>query len=76
MPSDNEVSMKFAWYALFKGELCRIRKGRRGRLQSEVWRNGVWFLGPDFSQEDFTGRRVSEEEAEDWIREHFRDKRL
>jgi len=64
------------WYALFEGELCRIRKTRPGRIVCEAWRNGVWVKGPDFAEVDFKGRMLFEEEADEWIRSHFRDKRL
>ena len=55
--------MKALWYALFKGELCRILKDGKGRLNCQVWRNGFWVQGPDFSKLDFTGRMVLEDEA-------------
>lgn len=62
------------WYALYKGELCRIRKQLAVGLLCEVWREGVWVAGPDFSAADFTGRMISEAEARNWVRLHFRTK--
>jgi hypothetical protein len=66
--------MTILWHALFKGELCRLRSGSEGRLISEVWRNGQWHEGPDFSITDFTGRAIDRRQAEAWIRSKFRDK--
>jgi hypothetical protein len=68
--------MKILWYAFFKGELCRIRKGEGGSLLSEVWRKGVWTEGPDFAQEDFKGRAISGEEALEWMRSCFKEKKI
>jgi hypothetical protein len=62
------------WYALFKGELCRIREGSESGLISEVWRNGQWREGPDFSSVDFTGRAIDRHQADEWIRSRFKDK--
>jgi hypothetical protein len=64
--------MGVLWYALFKGELCRIREKYNHRLVSEIWRNGSWIPGHDFAATDFTGRVISEEDARDWIQNHFR----
>jgi hypothetical protein len=64
------------WYALFRGELCRIRRLKSGALVSEAWRNGTWQLGPDFAGVDFRGRVLPEDEAHEWIRSRFREKRL
>jgi hypothetical protein len=68
--------MSTLWYALFKGELCRIREESGGGLVSETWRNGSWVPGPDFAEIDFTGRMILKEEAEAWIRSHFREKKV
>jgi len=68
--------MKILWYAFFKGELCRIRKGEASPLLSEVWRKGVWTEGPDFAQEDFKGRAISGEEALEWMRSCFKEKKI
>jgi len=68
--------MTVLWHALFKGELCRIREGSEGRLISEVWRNGRWLKGPDFSSMDFTGRAIDQHQADEWIRKRFKDKNL
>jgi len=42
----------------------------------ETWRNGSWVKGPNFAEVDFTGRMVFEDEAEEWIRARFREKRV
>lgn len=68
--------MRTLWYALFMGELCRLRKDAYERLVSEVWRNGSWVQGANFAEEDFKGRTLSENEALDWIRRHFREKHI
>jgi hypothetical protein len=68
--------MKALWYALFKGELCRILKDGKDRLICQVWRNGFWVQGPDFSKLDFTGRRIPEDEARKWIQNQFREKAI
>jgi len=64
------------WYALFRGELCRIRRGWLGRLHCETWRNGFWVPGPNLAEVDFTGRAIAESEAQEWIRIHFREKKI
>jgi len=66
--------MTVLWHALFKGELCRIREGSAGTLISEVWRNGRWREGPDFSVVNFTGRAIDRHQADDWIRSRFKHK--
>ena len=66
--------MPVLWHALFNGELCRIREGSEGKLISEVWRNGRWREGPDFSSVDFTGRAIDRHQADEWIRSRFKDK--
>lgn len=71
-PTDREPAV--LWYALHKGELCRIRKPHGGGMVCEVWREGSWTGGPDFAVMDFTGRMISEAEARTWIRLHFRSK--
>ncbi len=68
--------MPTLWYALFKGDLCRIRHTKEGRLVCEVWRDGSWLEGPDFSEVDFTGRMITEDEALEWIKARFREKRI
>lgn len=68
--------MKILWNAIFKGSLCRIRKGRDGSLISEIWQNGSWMPGPDFAEVDFKGKMISKDEADDWMRVHFREKNL
>jgi hypothetical protein len=70
------IGMSTLWYALFKGSLCRIRDRNGGGLICEVWRNGSWVGGPDFAEVDFTGRMILKEEAEEWIRTHFRQKKI
>jgi len=64
------------WYALFRGELCRIRRTADGLLVTEIWRNATWGPGPDFSRFDFEGRMIFEDEAQEWIRSRFREKRV
>lgn len=71
-----ERALTILWYALFKGELCRLRRSADGRLLSEVWRSGCWLKGPDFTKSDFTGRAISSEEADAWIRARFKRKRM
>ena len=66
--------MTTLWYALFQGELCRIRR-RSGGLVCEAWRAGCWELGPNFAEIDFKGRMIMEDEAQAWIRRRFRHKR-
>lgn len=68
--------MSVLWHAIFRGELCRIRKGRGGVLISEVWRKGSWMPGSDFAEVDFKGRMITSDEAEEWVRSHFREKRV
>jgi hypothetical protein len=68
--------MSILWYALFKGRLCRIRQKEDARLISESWQNGSWVTGPDFSEVDFTGRVILKEEADEYIRIRFRQKRM
>ncbi len=68
--------MPTLWYALFKAELCRIRQTREGKLVCEVWRDGSWVKGPDFAEIDFTGRMIMEDEAREWIKAKFRQKRI
>ncbi len=68
--------MRTLWYALFRGELCRIRERGKGGLICEAWRQGSWEIGPNFAEIDFRGRMILEEEAAEWIRRHFREKRL
>jgi len=68
--------MTVLWHALFNGELCRIREGSEGGLLSEVWRNGRWREGPDFSLLDFTGRAIDRQQADEWIRSRFKSKTL
>jgi hypothetical protein len=72
----SEADMTVLWHALFNGELCRIREATEGRLISEVWRNGRWREGPDFSSMDFTGRAIDRHQADEWIRTKFKDKTL
>jgi hypothetical protein len=64
--------MCILWHALFRGQLCRIRKTAAGVLVTETWRNGSWVAGPNFAQVDFTGRTIRESEAQQWIRNYFR----
>jgi hypothetical protein len=66
--------MKILWHAIFKGKLCRIRKGTGGSLISEMWLNGSWMPGPDFAEVDFNGKMITKDEADEWIRDHFREK--
>lgn len=72
----NEGTVTVLWHAIFKGELCRLRRSPEGGLYSEVWRDGSWVKGPDFAALDFTGRAISGEEAEAWIRSWFRNRRM
>jgi hypothetical protein len=69
-----ERAVTVLWYALYKGELCRLRRTPDGRLVSEAWRDGFWVKGPDFGERDFTGRSISPEEADAWIRARFKKK--
>lgn len=73
---NGKPKMKILWYAFFRGELCRIRKDRAGSLLCEVWRKGAWSEGPDFAEEDFKGRAISEEEALEWMRSCFKEKNI
>lgn len=73
---NHNLPMKILWYALFKGELCRIRKDTAGSLFCEVWRKGVWSKGPDFAEENFNGRALSREEAQEWMRSCFKEKKV
>lgn len=68
--------MATLWYALFKGELCRIRQTREDKLVCEVWRDGSWVKGPNFAEVDFTGRMIMEDQAKEWIKARFREKRI
>ena len=68
--------MGVLWYALYKGDLCRIRQKDDGTLVCEAWRNGSWVKGPNFAEVDFTGRMVFEDEAQEWIRARFREKKV
>lgn len=74
--SEKSDSNGTLWYGLFRGELCRIRKGLNDRLICEAWRNGSWAPGPNFAKVDFKGRMISEDEAKKWIQNHFRGKRI
>jgi hypothetical protein len=67
--------MTILWHALYQGDLCRIRQTADGVLVSESWRNGCWVKGPDFAEVDFTGRTIHSDEANAWIRNHFRNKK-
>ncbi len=73
---NGKPKMKILWYAFFKGELCRIRKDRAGLLLCEVWRKGVWSEGPDFAEQDFKGRAISRDEALEWMRSCFKEKKV
>ncbi|MFC1883568.1 hypothetical protein ACFL2O_02250 [Thermodesulfobacteriota bacterium] len=66
--------MDILWHAIHMGKLCRIRKGRTGSLISERWSNGSWQPGPDFSDVDFKGKMISQDEADEWMMAHFREK--
>ena len=66
--------MHILWHAIFKGKLCRIRKKNAGGLISEIWQNGSWVPGPDFAEIDFKGKMISKDEADEWMRMHFREK--
>jgi hypothetical protein len=72
----NETRSEILWHALFRGELCRIRNQGDGGLICEAWRNGSWVAGPDFAELDFKGRMIFEDEADEWIRRRFREKKL
>jgi hypothetical protein len=68
------VAMNILWHAIYRGRLCRIRKGRDGSLISEMWQNGSWTPGPDFAEVDFKGKMITQDEADEWVRVHFREK--
>ncbi len=70
------MPMGTLWYAIYKGDLCRIRQKQDGSLVCEAWRNGSWGPGPNFAEVDFTGRMIFEDEAKEWIRRRFREKKV